>query len=65
VLAAGVSKAMSVGIKVAAPEGKLDRAGLLVTNPPYGFETQVREAASLVAPRLDGTITLSWLAGEE
>jgi 23S rRNA (adenine2030-N6)-methyltransferase len=63
VLSAGIGKAMSVGIKVVAPEGKLDRAGLLVVNPPYGFEAQMRLAAALVAPRLDGIVSLSWVAG--
>jgi 23S rRNA A2030 N6-methylase RlmJ len=50
---------------VSAPEGKLNRAGLLVVNPPYGFEASMREAARLVAPRLGGEITLTWVTGAE
>ena len=48
-----------------AGRSKLNRAGLLVINPPYGFEASMREAASLVAPRLGGTITSAWVAGTE
>ncbi len=64
VLAAGLDKAMTVEIKVRAPQGKLSRATLLVINPPYGFEAQMRDAAALVAPRLEGEIAL-WIAGSE
>ena len=65
VLAGGIAKAMGVVTKVTATEGKLDRAGLLVVNPPYGFEAQMRAAAGLVAPRLEGEIGLAWQAGSE
>ena len=65
VLAGGIARAMGVVTKVTATEGKLDRAGLLVVNPPYGFEAQMRAAAGLVAPRLEGEIGLAWLAGSE
>lgn len=65
VLAGGIAKAMTVEIKIAAPEGKLDRAGLMVINPPFGFEAQMRAAAGLLAPRLGGEITLAWRAGGE
>ncbi|HWU57056.1 MAG TPA: 23S rRNA (adenine(2030)-N(6))-methyltransferase RlmJ [Rhizomicrobium sp.] len=64
-LAGGVTKALAINAKVTAPEGKLSRAGLLVVNPPYGFEAEMREAARLLAPRLDGEITLAWAAGSE
>jgi 23S rRNA (adenine2030-N6)-methyltransferase len=65
VLAGGAAKAMVIDTKVSAPEGKLNRAGLLVINPPYGFEASMREATRLVAPRLGGEITLTWVAGAE
>jgi 23S rRNA (adenine2030-N6)-methyltransferase len=65
VLAGGIDKALRVDTKVAAPQGKLDRAGLLVINPPYGFEAQMRAAAGLLAPRLAGEIGLTWAAGRE
>ncbi|HTC84625.1 MAG TPA: 23S rRNA (adenine(2030)-N(6))-methyltransferase RlmJ [Rhizomicrobium sp.] len=65
VLAGGIAKAMGVVTKVTAAGGKLNRAGLVVVNPPYGFEAQMRAAAGLVAPRLQGEIGLAWLAGSE
>lgn len=65
VLAVGIAKAMTVAIKVAAAEGKLGRAGLLVINPPYGFEDGMRAAGQLIAPRLEGELTLTWIAGGE
>lgn len=65
VLAGGVAKAMTIEIKVTAPEGKLSKAGLLVINPPYGFEAEMRAAAGLLEPWLEAEITLTWLAGNE
>jgi 23S rRNA (adenine2030-N6)-methyltransferase len=65
VLSGGIAKAMTIEIKVPAPEGKLNRAGLLVINPPYGFEAEMREVARLLAPRLDGEIVAAWVAGSE
>jgi 23S rRNA (adenine2030-N6)-methyltransferase len=65
VLAGGIAKAMTIDTRVAAPDGKLGRAGLLVINPPYGFATQMREMARLVGPRLGGEITAAWIAGSE
>jgi 23S rRNA (adenine2030-N6)-methyltransferase len=65
VLAGGITKAMTVDIRIVAPEGKLDRAGLLVVNPPYGFEAQMQAAARWIGPRLAGEITFRWIAGSE
>jgi 23S rRNA (adenine2030-N6)-methyltransferase len=65
VLASGIAKAMILDTKVAAPDGKLGRAGLLIVNPPYGFDAQMREMAKLVAPRLGGEVTSAWVAGSE
>jgi 23S rRNA (adenine2030-N6)-methyltransferase len=65
VLAGGIAKAMTVEIKVTAPQGKLSQAGLLVVNPPYGFEAGMREAGRLLGPLLDGEITSAWRAGAE
>ena len=64
-LAAGIAKALTVEVKVTAPEGRLAKAGLLVINPPYGFEAEMRAAAGLLAPRLEGDIALTWVAGSE
>jgi len=65
VLAAGVARALVVDAAIAAPEGKLSRAGLLVINPPYGFEGTLKDSAALIAPRLEASITTQWLAGAE
>jgi 23S rRNA (adenine2030-N6)-methyltransferase len=65
VLAGGVAKAVTVEIKVAAPQGKLDRAGLLAINPPYGFQAQMVEVAGLIGPGLEGQISAAWMAGSE
>jgi 23S rRNA (adenine2030-N6)-methyltransferase len=63
VLAGGMEKVLQIEIAIPAPEGQLGRAGLLVINPPYGFEAEMREAASLIAPRLGAAISIKWLAG--
>ncbi len=65
VLAAGAAKALTVEVKIAAPEGRLDRAGLLVLNPPYGFDAAMRAIASVIAPAMDAAIGVRWLAGED
>jgi len=65
VLAGGVARAITVQIKVVAQQGRLDRAGLLVMNPPYGFQAQMVEVAGLIAPQLEGQISLAWIAGSE
>jgi 23S rRNA (adenine2030-N6)-methyltransferase len=64
-LSGGIDKALTIEVKVPAPEGKLGRAGLLVVNPPYGFGAAMREAGRLLAPLLNGEITMVWLAGAE
>lgn len=65
VLAAGMEKVLEIQIAIEAPEGKLARAGLLVINPPYGLEAVLQQAAALVAPRLEATVTTRWRAGGE
>lgn len=65
VLAGGAAKAMTIGIEISAPDGKLARAGLLVINPPFGFASVMEQAGRLLAPRLKGEITSAWLAGAE
>jgi 23S rRNA (adenine2030-N6)-methyltransferase len=65
VLAGGAAKAMTIEASISAPEGKLARAGLLVINPPYGFDAAMQACAGLIAPRLEATIQTSWLAGTE
>jgi len=65
VLAGGIAKAMTIDTAISAPEGKLARAGLLVINPPFGFAAVMEQAARLLAPRLEATITQAWLVGAE
>jgi len=65
VLAAGMAKAMVIDASIPALEGKLGRAGLLVINPPYGFETAMNTSAALIAPRLEARIGTHWIAGSE
>ena len=65
VLAGGMAKAMTLDTMITAPEGKLARAGLLVINPPYGFDGAMRAAASIIAPLLDTSVTSTWLVGAE
>jgi len=63
VLAGGMTKAFTIDITIAAPEGKLARAGLLVINPPFGFDGVMCAVAAAIAPRLGAAIRNDWLAG--
>lgn len=58
-------KALKIEAAIDAAEGKLDRAGLLVVNPPFGFAAEMKEALAEVAPRLKAGFRLEWLAGKE
>jgi 23S rRNA (adenine2030-N6)-methyltransferase len=64
VLASGAKKVLRIEIAIDAAEGKLDRAGLLVLNPPYGFDSEMQAALAIVAPQLAARAKLDWLAGE-
>lgn len=44
--------ALTIEIAVDAPEGKLARSGLLVLNPPYGFEAEMRAVLARLEPVL-------------
>jgi 23S rRNA (adenine2030-N6)-methyltransferase len=63
ILAGGAKKALRIAVAVDAPEGKLGRAGLLVLNPPYGFEADMEAALAMAAPRLGARTRLDWMAG--
>jgi 23S rRNA (adenine2030-N6)-methyltransferase len=65
VLAGGMTKVIIVDASIAAAEGKLGRAGLLVINPPYGLDAILQASAALVAPRLEAMIGTRWIAGSE
>jgi 23S rRNA (adenine2030-N6)-methyltransferase len=63
-LIAGVT-ALAMEVSIAAPEGKLGKTGLLVLNPPYGFDADMEAMLALVTPRLPGgKSTLEWLKPE-
>ncbi len=64
VLAAGTSKAIKIEIGIDAPDGKLGRAGLLVLNPPFLFDAEMKAALGKVAPLLQARARLEWLAGQ-
>ena len=63
VLGGGVQKALTVETQISAPEGKLHRAGLLVINPPYGFDAEMHTAAEIIAAPLRADIAVKWRAG--
>jgi len=69
VLAAGVRKLLRIDIEAGAVAERMAAAGLLVVNPPFGFEADMRTTLDAVAPRLGRTgpakVHLTWLAGTE
>ncbi len=71
VLAAGVDKSLRIDIETAASANgdnkRLTAAGLVVVNPPYGFDAEMRACGEIVAKKLgaDTRVTLAWLAGED
>ncbi|HEY4078183.1 MAG TPA: 23S rRNA (adenine(2030)-N(6))-methyltransferase RlmJ [Rhizomicrobium sp.] len=64
VLASGITKAVRVEIAITPDGEKLSRAGLMVINPPYGFDMAMRAVAAILSPRL-GQVAVTWLAGAE
>ena len=64
VQAADAAKALKIEIAIDVPDGKLGRAGLLVLNPPFQFNTEMEAALAPVASRLQARTRLDWLAGE-
>jgi 23S rRNA (adenine2030-N6)-methyltransferase len=66
---AGPRKLLRVDVDVDGEEGKLDAAGLLIANPPYGFARDMEEAFAPIASRLgrhrDAHLRTHWLAGAE
>jgi 23S rRNA (adenine2030-N6)-methyltransferase len=64
VLSSGVRKALMISITVEAPEPRLAEAALLVINPPFGLDTEMRDVLNMVAPRLKANCKLEWLAAD-
>jgi 23S rRNA (adenine2030-N6)-methyltransferase len=57
--------ALTIDATITAAEGKLDRSGLLLLNPPYGFDADMKAMLGLVAPRLPGgKAVVEWLKAE-
>ena len=66
VLAAGARKALRLDVAIGAPsDERLTSAGLLVVNPPFGFEGEMRAALALALPLMGATARFLWLAGED
>ena len=64
VLAGGAANLLAIETAIDAPEASLSKAGLLVLNPPHGFDTAMREILGIIAPRLPGgSAGLEWLRG--
>ena len=63
VLASGAGKALRIEIAIAAPEGKLGRAGILLLNPPYLFQQEMGAVLDVIAPKLQAKTRIDWLAG--
>lgn len=70
VLANGIAKALRIDIATANPsrddKERMHAAGLIVVNPPFGLDSEMRASVDIVAPRLgSGTkLDVTWLAGE-
>lgn len=65
ILARGATKLIRIQLAVTGKEeGRLAETGLLIVNPPYGFDTAMREALAAIATSLDARWSLDWLAGE-
>lgn len=62
-LTAGAAKALRIEIAIDAADGKLGRAGLLVLNPPFQFDAEMKAALALATPAMQARAKLDWLAG--
>jgi 23S rRNA (adenine2030-N6)-methyltransferase len=64
VLAAGARKVLRLDVTLGARrEDRLTAAGLVVVNPPFGFEDEMRAALALALPLMGGEARFLWLAG--
>jgi 23S rRNA (adenine2030-N6)-methyltransferase len=64
-----LSLAFDAGRAAGDAPGRLSAAGLLIVNPPYGFDTEMRAAAAEILPLLrrgpEANARLEWLAGAQ
>lgn len=64
----GIEKLLRMDIAIKPPPAKPGRgeplaaAGLLIVNPPFGLDDDMRAAAQVVEPALDARMTIAWLA---
>ena len=63
---AGIDKLLRIDIET-RPQPKdekerLSAAGLLIVNPPFGLDEDMRAAARIIAPAMDAKIDMDWLA---
>ena len=66
VLAAGARKALRLDVMLGARrEDRLTAAGLVVVNPPFGFEAEMTAALKPALPRMGAEARFHWLAGRE
>ena len=64
----GIDKLLRIDVAIAPPPAKAGReplaaAGLLIVNPPFGLDDDMRDAARVVEPALEAKINVEWLAG--
>lgn len=65
VLACGPAKALRIDFtKRGVAEGRLSTAGLLVINPPWQFEEEMRAGLAAVSPLIDAEARFDRLAGD-
>ena len=65
-LAAGARKALRLDVTLGARrEDRLTAAGLVVVNPPFGFEAEMTAALEPALPRMGAEARFRWLAGRE
>ncbi|MBU6297983.1 MAG: 23S rRNA (adenine(2030)-N(6))-methyltransferase RlmJ [Alphaproteobacteria bacterium] len=67
VVAAGARKVLRLDVTLGVrSDERLTSAGLLIVNPPFGFEAEMREALAAVLPRIgDAQADVTWLCGGE
>ena len=67
-LASGVAKALRVDVAVSASarvdKERLTAAGLLVVNPPFGLDVEMRDVAEILASALNARLEVRRLAGD-
>lgn len=66
----GIDKLLRIDVETKAPpkagkdddKTRLTNAGLLIVNPPFGLDADMRAAAQIIAPAMDAKIEVDWLA---